>query len=142
VVKNLSINCTGKQFKVNKYKIHKLVNALIKELNFSITSLPINIVTTEQIISINKSYLNHHYSTDIITFNYSGDVCNLDGEIFISSDDAKLNAKRFNSTLKKEYYRLVIHGILHLIGYDDIKQSNKIIMKKLENKLLNQLKFI
>ncbi len=142
MVKNLSINCTENKFKVNKFKIHKLVNALKKELNFSIFFLPINIVTTEQIISINKSYLNHHYSTDIITFNYSGDVSNLDGEIFISSEEAKLNAKRFNDTLENEYYRLVIHGILHLIGYDDSTRSDKIIMKKMENKLLNHFKFI
>lgn len=142
MVKNLSINCTENKFKVNKFKIHKLVNALKKELNFSIFFLPINIVTTEQIISINKSYLNHHYSTDIITFNYSGDVSNLDGEIFISSEEAKLNAKRFNDKLENEYYRLVIHGILHLIGYDDSTRSDKIRMKKMENKLLNHFKFI
>jgi len=109
-------------------------------LDFIVESLPINFISSDQIITINKEYLNHNYSTDIITFNYSGSRKNLDGEIFISIDDAKINAKGYNNSLKEELLRLVIHGILHLVGYDDIKTSDFKKMKELENSLLNKYK--
>jgi len=140
VVKNLRIFSSYKKHKINKLVIHKLVNYLTNDLDFIVESLPINFISSDQIITINKEYLNHNYSTDIITFNYSGSRKNLDGEIFISIDDAKINAKGYNNSLKEELLRLVIHGILHLVGYDDIKTSDFKKMKELENSLLNKYK--
>jgi len=140
VVKKLRIFSSYKKYKINKLVIHKLVNVLTNDLDFIVESLPINFISSDQIITINKEYLNHNYSTDIITFNYSGSKKNLDGEIFISIDDAKINAKAYNNSLKEELLRLVIHGILHLLGYDDIKKSDFKKMKELENSLLNKYK--
>jgi rRNA maturation RNase YbeY len=142
VVKDLRIFCSDKNYKVNKIRIHRLVNNLKQELNFSISSLPINIISSGEITIINKKYLSHNNSTDIITFNYLGKTDNLDGEIFISYDDAKNNASKFKNTLAEEIFRLVIHGILHLLGYDDMKAKDYKIMKKLENQLLNRYKFL
>jgi probable rRNA maturation factor len=140
VVKNLRIFSSYKKYKTNKLLFHKLVSLLTSDLDFIVESLPINFISSDQIITINKEYLNHNYSTDIITFNYSGSNKNLDGEIFISVDDAKINAKVYNNSLKEELARLVIHGILHLIGYDDKKKSDFKKMKELENSLLNKYK--
>lgn len=140
MVKKLRIFSSYKKYKINKLVIHKLVNVLTNDLDFIVESLPINFISSDQIITINKEYLNHNYSTDIITFNYSGSKKNLDGEIFISIDDAKINAKAYNNSLKEELLRLVIHGILHLLGYDDIKKSDFKKMKELENSLLNKYK--
>ncbi|MGA7837891.1 MAG: rRNA maturation RNase YbeY [Ignavibacteriaceae bacterium] len=140
MVKKLRIFSSYKKYKINKLVIHKLVNVLTNDLDFIVESLPINFISSDQIITINKEYLNHNYSTDIITFNYSGSKKNLDGEIFISIDDAKVNAKAYNNSLKEELLRLVIHGILHLLGYDDIKKSDFKKMKELENSLLNKYK--
>ena len=86
--------------------------------------------------------MNHYFSTDIITFDYSEDKNKIDGEIFISIDEAELNASNFKVHLKNEITRLIIHGILHLIGYDDQQKKDKIIMKRMENDLLNKNKFI
>ena len=91
---------------------------------------------------MNKAYLQHNYSTDIITFNYSELVKKIDGEIFISIDDALDNAKKYKVSLSDELVRLVIHGVLHLLGYDDQTTSDKKTMKRLENKLLSKNKFI
>lgn len=137
MVKNLRIFSSYKNYKIDKLLFHKLVNSLSRELDFIIESLPINFISSDQIININKEYLNHNYSTDIITFNYSGSIESLDGEIFISVDDAKKNAREFDNSLKEELLRLVIHGILHMLGYDDIKAGDRKKMKELENKLLN-----
>ena len=142
MVKNLRVYCSNKKYKVKKIRIHKLVTNLKKELNFSISSLPINFISSGEITIINKKYLNHNYSTDIITFNYSGSMDNLDGEIFICYEDAKNNCRKFKNSLPEEIFRLVIHGILHLLGYNDIKTKDYRMMKKQENQLLNKNKFL
>ena len=90
------------------------------ELNFSILSLNINFVSGAEIHRINKEFLNHDFTTDIITFNYTGNKLDFDGEIFISIDDARFNAKKYKVDLQIELARLVIHGILHLMGYNDL----------------------
>jgi probable rRNA maturation factor len=127
---------------IKKRKIHQLIKSLSIELEFVITSLEINFISEDRIKKINSEYLNHHNSTDIITFNYSEQLKSLDGEIFISIDDAIENSKKFNVSLSEEIARLIIHGILHLIGFDDQNKKDKIKMKRQENKLLNTLKFI
>jgi rRNA maturation RNase YbeY len=66
----------------------------------------------------------------------------IDAEIYISIDDALLNSKKFKVSLSDELIRLVIHGVLHLLGYDDQTISDKKTMKRLENKLLSNNKFV
>lgn len=113
----------------------------MEDLEFSIESLFINFITSEEIHNINKEFLNHDRSTDIITFNYSGSHFELDGEIFISIDDAKIFARKYNVSLSKEFTRLIIHGILHLKGYDDIIKKDRVKMKRIENNLTNKYIF-
>ena len=139
MIKNISV--TSNHSIVKKAEVHKLVKSLKNELNFEIDSLIINFINSDQIHKINKKYLSHDYSTDIITFNYSGSNSMLDGEIFISYQDAQNNAKKYEVSLNEELKRLVIHGILHLIGYDDTNESEKKIMKTVENELTNKYNF-
>ena len=141
MVKNLSVTVLKNQ-NIDKKFIHKIVKELKKELEFNLTGIIINIISSEEIVRINKKYLNHNYSTDIITFNYSESEKLLDGEIFISVDDASVNAKKYKVNLKQEITRLVIHGFLHLLGYDDQSQKNKTVMKKLENQLYNRYRLL
>jgi len=136
-MRNLSV-ISSSHYKCKKQEIHNLVQSLKKDLKFEIESLSIVFLTGEQIISINKKYLGHNYSTDIITFNYSGENYTLDGEIFISLDDAYKNAKTFNVDANNEILRLIIHGFLHLVGFDDKDVKDKRKMKRLENKLVNK----
>ena len=139
-MKNLRIHSVQK--KIKKSKIHDLIKSLSIELNFTVSNLEINIISSSDIHIINKGYLKHNYTTDIITFNYSNTFNLIDGEIFISIDDALSNSKKFRVTLSEELVRLVIHGILHLLGYDDQISLDKKIMKRLENKLLSKNNFI
>ena len=140
MVNNLTVFSSNNKYKINKVRVHKLVNHLREELNLSILSLPVNFISSGEITAINKKYLRHNYSTDIITFNYSGDTKNIDGEMFISTDDADKNSRKYKNTLDEEFQRLIIHGILHLAGYDDMDAKSYRIMKGLENKLLNKYK--
>ena len=135
------LQVTSTNSKIKKIKVHKLVGFIKRELDVSLQSLLINFISSEEIVEINKKYLSHNYSTDIITFNYSGSNLNLDGEIFISIDDAEYNSKKYAVSLSNELTRLVIHGMLHLAGYDDKSSADKKIMKTMENNLTIKYNF-
>ncbi len=88
----------------------------------------------------NKKYLNHHTLTDIITFDYSTTAA-ISGDIFISIERIKDNAKVLNNSTKDELHRVIIHGILHLCGYKDKSPSEKLKMTSAENKCLSLRSF-
>ncbi|MDP4114968.1 MAG: rRNA maturation RNase YbeY [Bacteroidota bacterium] len=135
-MKNLSI-IVKYEIKLNKNNIHKIVQNLSKELNFAISSLNIIFISEYEIEKINNSFLKHNFSTDVITFNYF-DNKELDGEIIISVDDAGYYAEKYKVPLSLELTRLVIHGILHMLGYDDQTATDKKIMKSLENRYVKK----
>ena len=92
-------------------------------------------VSDEYILDVNKTYLNHNYFTDIITFNNNvGDV--ISSDIYISVDTVRSNAEEYNVSFEEELYRVVIHGILHLIGFDDTSDELQAEMTVQENKAL------
>jgi rRNA maturation RNase YbeY len=140
VVKNLQINYSGK-INFKKRIIHSIVNYLKNELNFCINAVTVNFISSRDITFLNVKYLKHHNSTDIITFNYSGNNSDLDGEIFISLDDCRNNARKFGVKFNEELVRLIIHGFLHLLGYNDKSKSEKKEMLELQENLLNNCKF-
>ena len=86
----------------------------------------------EYILEINKQYLDHDYYTDIISFDYS--VGNeLHGDVFVSIDRVKENATDFDVTFDDELKRVIIHGILHYIGYKDKSEEEELLMRQKEN---------
>jgi rRNA maturation RNase YbeY len=93
------------------------------------------------LLTINQQYLNHTTYTDIITFDYSKENTKLPihGDIFISVERVIENAKIFNKTIENEMHRVIIHGILHLIGYTDKTKITKAEMTKQENSCLKTL---
>ena len=133
-MKNLSVE-TSKKIKVDKRLAHSLIVKLAKELDFKLNSLNVNFVDADYLLEINREYLKHNYHTDIITFNYSGSNDFLEGEIFISISEAIANSLKYDVHLGSEIVRLIVHGILHLVGYDDKESKDKRKMKKEENRL-------
>ena len=83
-------------------------------------------------LEINKKYLTHNYFTDIITFDYCENNT-INGDVFISIDTVKNNSNRFNVSFIDELHRVMIHGILHLMEYDDKNDKEKSIMKDKED---------
>jgi len=139
VVRNLFVSVI-KDFNVEKKFVHKIVGRLVNDLGIEIKDIRINFINSNSIMKINREYLKHNCSTDIITFDYSGVANKLEAEIYISVNDAESNAKRYRVSLKEEIIRLVIHGFLHLSGYDDQSESKRLKMRKVENRLLNKYK--
>lgn len=91
----------------------------------------------EYLLSINREFLKHDYYTDIITFNLSGIQDPINGEVYISIDRIRENAKNLQVSIKSEFHRVVFHGALHLCGYKDKKRADKQLMRKQEDKYLN-----
>ncbi|PCJ27664.1 MAG: rRNA maturation RNase YbeY [Flavobacteriales bacterium] len=92
----------------------------------------------EYLHKINKEYLQHNTYTDIITFNYCVDDI-INSDVFISIDRVKENSEAFKTTFQNELSRVIIHGILHLIGYDDKSGSDKEVMCAKEDFYLSLL---
>jgi len=97
----------------------------------------INIVftTDNNVLEHNKKYLSRDYLTDIITFDYS-DNQGIAGDLFISVDRVRENSQCFNVGLKLELKRVIVHGILHLLGYVDNTEKEKALMRQMEDRYL------
>lgn len=91
------------------------------------------------LLQMNKEYLQHDYFTDIITFDNSTEKKTVEGDIFISVDSVKRNAKTFGTTFEDELHRVMIHGVLHLLGYKDKTAKDKAVMRRMENAWLLKL---
>ena len=116
-------------------KVKKLVDEIVKseekisgEINFIITS-------DDYLRTLNNEFLQHDYFTDVISFNYSsGD--NIAGEIYISEDTVRRNSTEYNVAFDTEMLRVMFHGVLHLVGYDDKTVAQKQEMRRLEDEWL------
>ena len=100
-------------------RIKQLLNDIASLEGHTISNLSVVFTSDEYLIDLNRTYLNHDYYTDIITFDYSSvdDSRTIFGELYISVDRANENANLLNIPTYNEYMRLMIHGILHLCGY-------------------------
>ena len=88
------------------------------------------------ILAVNRQFLGHDYYTDIITFDYTeGDI--LSGDLFISIDSVRENARIYGATFEDELDRVMVHGVLHLLGYDDHTDEQTAVMREKENYYVN-----
>lgn len=114
--------------------VAKIENRSIGEINIIFCSDP-------YILDLNIKSLNHHFFTDIITFDYcEGDI--LSGDLYISVDTVRANAEFYNTDFDNELYRVIVHGLLHLIGYDDHSDDEIAVMRSKEDFCLNLLQNI
>ena len=97
----------------------------------------INIVFTSDsnVLELNKKYLSRDYLTDIIAFDYTENQI-VAGDLFISITRVKENSERFDVTFHMELKRVIVHGIMHLLGYGDRNEKEKSLMRKMEDRYL------
>ena len=105
---------------------------LISE-GFERYSLSIIFVDDEKLKKMKKKYFNQDLYTDVIAFNLSDDKSKLDGEIYVSFDAIKINSELYKTNINNELQRIVVHGILHLMGYEDNTKDKKEEMTKTED---------
>jgi len=118
-------------------KTTKWINAIALKERASVKAINYIFCTDSFLLQLNQDFLKHNTFTDIITFDYSSSRKSLEGEIYISLDRIKENALKFKSTPDEELHRVIIHGILHLIGYKDKSRAEKLLMRKKEDAYLS-----
>ncbi len=132
--------------RINSRWLKQIVQAIFSDLGIEEAELGINLVAAREMALINETFLQHEGSTDVITFDHSAAEFRtpesghqLHGELFICVDDAIQQAKDFKTTWQAEVVRYVVHGVLHLLGHDDLKPHLRRRMKREENRLVRRL---
>lgn len=123
---------------INWDKVKTWLIKVAEDEGFSIDKVNIILCDDDYLLKINQSFLNHDYYTDIITFPYSTGH-SIESDIFISLERVFENAKEFNVNWEMELMRIIVHGLLHLVGYQDKLEGEKEIMRNKENEALNLL---
>jgi len=118
-----------------KRAIRKWIASVILKAGSDFTEISFIFCSDKYLLKMNRDYLNHDYLTDIITFS-NGTKASVGGDIYISIDRVKENAHLFHVTFDDELGRVMIHGILHMLGYKDKRRKEVELMRKMENKML------
>lgn len=121
--------------KLKKRETTAWIRTVAQTYGYKVGDIGYMFVNDEKILEVNRTYLNHDYYTDIITFDYCEDKV-LHGDLVISLDTVRSNAELFNRPYEDELYRVIIHGILHLCGINDKGPGEREIMEAAENKAL------
>ena len=119
--------------------IKKWIEATIVAESYQLQELNFILCSDEYLLRINQDFLQHDDYTDVITFDNSEELKMIVGDIFISIDRIKENAKSFGSTTMHELCRVIIHGTLHLLGYKDKGKQAKTLMTSKEDFYLEKL---
>jgi len=118
----------------DKRKLSTFLDTLVREhLDVKKIQLRYIFCTDEYLLEINKQFLNHNTLTDIITFDLSETENDLTGEIYISVERVIENAEKFNKSYNDELHRVIFHGALHLCGFKDKKEDQKVEMRRQED---------
>lgn len=132
------INKIVKDCKTPKFALIKIwLENIAKVEDKNILSISYNLVDEDTILKINKQFLKHDYYTDIITFDYSQNN-DIQGEVYISVKTVETNAQKYQIDFKTELVRVFAHGLLHLIGYNDKSDLQKLEMRQKEDYYIEQ----
>ena len=117
----------------DKKMLIRKIKKLIDLEGFTLVSISIVVCSDNYLLDMNKKYLKHNYFTDILTFDQSEIKKDIEGDLYISIDRIKENAALNKTTQWSEFQRVVLHGVLHLVGYNDQNNKEKAIMREKEN---------
>ena len=130
------INDYGDNISPHKTCIKETLENLFKDQKKSEAKVSIILSNKFLLNKLKKNYFNADQFTDVIAFNLENENEPIDGEVYISIDDVLDNAHRYKESFNLEFKRVLIHGILHLLGFEDNTNENKTIMTKLEDKYI------
>ncbi len=122
----------------NKKIIRSWINRVSNNHHKEVGDINYIFCSDAKILEINKQFLNHDYYTDIISFDYS-DENYISGDIYVSIETVKSNALKYEVLFKDELHRVIIHGVLHFLGYKDKTKVDSENMRRFENESLQIL---
>lgn len=118
-------------------RVRGWIDSVIQQEGRKAGILSFIICDDEFLIKLNREYLHHDFFTDVITFDYSDDLDGVSGDVYISIDRVEENAREIGVRFPEELYRVMIHGVLHLLGYTDKDEQSKRNMQDKENYYLS-----
>ncbi|WP_247237964.1 rRNA maturation RNase YbeY [Telluribacter sp. SYSU D00476] len=122
-------------------KTKRWLKAVVEAEGAQLNHLNYIFCSDEYLLNVNREYLEHDYYTDIITFDTSDEgEDQIEGDIFVSIDRVKENAQNLTKSFEDEFRRVLVHGVLHLIGYDDTTDESEAEMRKKEDDYLQIFK--
>ena len=121
-----------------KNKIKAWIKSVVEKKGMKVGDISYIFCKDEYLLDINQNYLNHDDFTDIISFDYS-DKDKVAGDLFISVERVMENAQNLNQEFEQELYRVIIHGVLHLLGFKDKTKAQEKEMRKAEEECLKSL---
>ena len=119
-----------------KEALKSFLQQLTELEGYVVDRMEYNFISRERMLLLNRKHLNHDYDTDIITFDYTENIY-VRAEFFVSIWAIEDSAKSFNIPFDHELLRVVIHGVLHCLGYDDKDAEQQAIIKEKENYYIN-----
>lgn len=139
---NIDIIDQNKYFSKNDIKYFQTV--ITKSLKYldldKNTEICLTFISDNKMRSLNKDFRDIDKSTDVLSFPQKGPASNILGDIIISYETAKRHSIKYKKKLNDEVIHLIIHGLLHLLGYDHKKKKDGVIMRQKEEELLNKIK--
>ena len=124
----------------HKTAIKRCINDCILTENKKPGNINVIFCSDDYLLEMNRTHLDHDYYTDIITFDFTRDQL-ISGDLYISFDRVKDNASQNLTTTENELYRVIIHGVMHLCGYQDKTKNDVVIMRQKEEKYLIKIDF-
>lgn len=121
-------------------KFTSWIQAIVQDHDYQLKEINYIFCSDDYLLNINKEHLNHDYYTDIITFDNSEEANTVESDIFISIDRVQENATNEGVDVFTELHRVMIHGVLHLLGFGDKTSSEKKVMREKEDACLSLLK--
>jgi probable rRNA maturation factor len=126
--------------RVDMRRLRQIARVLLEKEIGASYELGVHLVEPAEMATVNETFLQHTGSTDVITFHHEGNHdAHVHGELFISVADAVAQAKEFKTTWQSELLRYVVHGVLHLRGFDDLTPVARRKMKREENRVVSLL---
>jgi probable rRNA maturation factor len=121
----------------DRYRLKEFIITIFKKEKVRVASLLFVFCDDLRVLEMNQEFLGHNYYTDILTFNLAAATRIVQGEIYISLDRVKDNARALNQYCYVELHRVIFHGVLHLCGYRDKSPQEKREMRAKENSYLS-----
>lgn len=130
-------NCQS-QLSVDSDRLIRATTAILKEFGPARAEISISVVDDATIQPLNRQYLQHDYPTDVLSFPLEEDAHHLEGEVLVSAEMARRVASQYKWSPENELLLYVIHGVLHLVGFDDREDSKRTLMRNQEDRFMRE----
>lgn len=134
----ISITNRQKTLRIDRRRMRRVVRLILCDAEIAEAQVSLAIVDDPAIAALHEQFLDDPTPTDVLSFVLEQSPGLLEGEVVVSADTAKACAPRYGCSAEDELLRYVIHGTLHLVGYDDTTPKKRAVMRKMESKYLSQ----